>query len=120
MSMKSQALLHTGLSLGPDFSEPIGRALPAAETPFEDAVSRSCTMGTLAHCWDFCFEPKLGSLCSSVFEMGGVRSWAGALHAQGASYVPSDFDHLEIHSSYSKWGLGCNPSTLTWGSGQLA
>lgn len=90
------------------------------ETPFEDAVSTSCTVGTLAHCWDFCFETKPGSLCASVDKVGAVNLWAGALHAQGTSYVPSAFDHLEIHSSYSKWSLGGSFSTLTAESGQLA
>lgn len=64
-----------------------------SETPFEDAVSRSCTMGTLAHY----FETKLGCLCASVDKMGDVGSQAGALHAQGTSNVPSDFDHLEVN-----------------------
>lgn len=109
-------LIALSLLVGPSLLQGQG----VSGTPFNDPVSRFCSMETLAHCWDFCFETKLGSLCTSADKMGDVGSWTGALHAQDTSNVPSDFDHLEVHPFYSKHGLESSLSKLTGGSGQLA
>lgn len=112
----TQGFLWGLIALSPLAGPSLLQGLGVSETPFEDAVSRSCTMGTLAHC----FETKLGCLCASVDKMGDVGSQAGALHAQGTSNAPSDFDHLEVNWYYSKWGSERSVSTLPGRSGQLA
>lgn len=88
-----QGFLWGLIALSPLAGPSLLQGLGVSETPFEDALSRSCTVGTLAHC----FETKLGCLCASVDKMGDVGSQAGALHAQGTSNAPSDFDHLEVN-----------------------
>lgn len=65
-------------ALSPVARPSVLQAQGAPETPFEDVVSRSCAMGTLAHRWGLCFETKPGSLCSSVTETAGISLWVGA------------------------------------------